>query len=99
MSTIKGTLYYIGKTEQVSDNFSKRDFALEVTEENNGKQWVNHILLQFVQDKCSVLDQFAQGEVVTVEYNLRGRKYEKDGKTRFFNTLNAWKIQADDMPF
>jgi len=30
-----------------------------------------------------------------VQFNLKGRKWDKDGKTSYFNTLQAWKITKE----
>ena len=31
--------------------------------------------------------------MIKVKFNLRGRKWEKDGKTNYFNSLDAWFIE------
>jgi len=40
------------------------------------------------------LDKFNTGQVVTVHFNIRGKSWEKDGKTSYFNSLEAWRIDA-----
>jgi hypothetical protein len=30
-----------------------------------------------------------------VHFNLKGRKWEKDGNTMYFNMLDAWRIEND----
>ena len=41
------------------------------------------------------------GEPVKVSFNVRGRKWEKDGKVNYFSNLEAWrleKVQASTDP-
>jgi len=40
-----------------------------------------------------LLDGVSPGEVIDVEYNLRGRSWENpQGETKYFNSLEVWKI-------
>ena len=49
-----------------------------------------------MQDKCSVLDNFGYGEMVTVGVNLRGREWvNPQGETVYFNTIQGWRIARD----
>jgi hypothetical protein len=45
-----------------------------------------------VQANCSLLDDIQINQLVEVEINLKGRGFEKDGVTRYFNQLEAWKV-------
>lgn len=89
--TIEGRIHHIGETVQVSDRFSKREFVIETKGE-----YPQTVALEFVKDKCTILDQFKVGQNVTCDFNLRGREWEdpKTCKPRWFNTLNAWKMTA-----
>ncbi len=33
------------------------------------------------------------GDEIKVYFNLRGNKYEKDGKVSYFTNLDAWRIE------
>jgi len=90
MYTLKGVLKVIGDTTQVSDSFKKREFV--VTDDSG--QYAQDIQLQAVQDRCEVLDKFKVGERVEVTFFLRGREWTspKDGSVRYFNSLDAWKV-------
>ncbi len=51
--------------------------------------------MEFVQDKCDLLDSFKVGDMISVEYNLKGRKWTNlKGEDVYFNTIQAWKISA-----
>jgi hypothetical protein len=90
---ISGRITEIYQTQQVSDKFKKREFILEVKETNNtGFEFIEYIKFQTVQDKCSILDEINLHDQVKVSFNLRGRKWEKDGQTSYFTNLDAWKI-------
>jgi len=92
---VSAKIYQIGQTQKVSEAFSKREFIVETEE-----QFKQHILLQVVKDKCSVLDQYKVGDNVTVSLNLKGRLWtNKEGKEMCFNTLECWKIsKVTDTP-
>lgn len=87
--TIEGTLKEIHETEKVTATFQKRTFVLEHGDNPN---YLENCLFEFHQVKVDELDKFHEGQRVKVQFNLKGRK-EKNG-TRYFNTLNAWKIEA-----
>ena len=49
--------------------------------------------MQFVQDKCDLLNNFQVGENVKVDINLRGREWTNpQGETVYFNTIQGWRI-------
>lgn len=88
----------IYQTQQVTDKFKKREFILEVKESNNsGFEFVEYIKFQTLQDKCSLLDGLNLNDQVKVSFNLRGRKWEKDGQTSYFTNLDAWKIENEQL--
>ncbi|KYG76926.1 hypothetical protein AWW68_18895 [Roseivirga spongicola] len=90
---VTGRVERIYDTQNVTSSFKKREFVLEYAD---NPQYPEFIKMEFVQDKCGLLDDVKEGQEVTVGINLRGRKYEKDGETRFFNTINAWKIDKGE---
>ena len=90
---ITGNIVVIEQPVQVSATFSKREFVLEVVD--NNPQYSDLIKLEFIQDKCSILDSFKIGQEVTVSINIKGRKWTNpQGEDKYFNTLQAWKINA-----
>lgn len=86
--TIKGQIKVVKETIQVTDSFKKREFVITTNED----KYPQDILFQLSQDKVSLLDTIQVNELVEVEFNLRGRGFEKDGVTRYFNQLEAWKV-------
>jgi len=78
---------------QVSERFKKREFVLELAEEINGNVYTNYAKMQLVQAKCEIIDKFNVGDVLKVSFNIKGTKYEKDGKTNYFSNLDAWRVE------
>lgn len=92
MYTLKGEIKVISDTQQISDSFKKREFVVL----DASGQYPQTIMLQTVQDRCEMLDGFKVGDAVEVTFFLRGREWTnpKDGVVRYFNSLDAWKIEA-----
>ena len=80
-------------TMQVSERFKKREFVLDITEEVNGNAYPNFAKMQAVQNRCEILDNFNEGDMVKVSFNIRGNKWEKDGKVNYITNLDAWRIE------
>lgn len=89
---VVGKIKFIDTTKEVgSSGFKKRDIVV-ITDE----QYPQDIIMQFVQDKCDVLDKFKVGEKVTISINIRGRMWtDPTGKEVYFNTLQGWMIKHD----
>jgi len=91
---INGRLAEKFETQKVSDRFQKREFILEIKSTGaTGYEFVDFIKFQSTQDKCSMLDQVSIDDTVKVSFNLRGRKWEKDGQISYFTNLEAWRIE------
>ncbi len=83
---IIGKVHLIGQTETVGNNgFTKRQIVIETSE-----QYPQKVAIDFVKDKCSILDSYKVGQEVTVDVNVRGSEY--NGK--FYVNLQGWKINA-----
>lgn len=90
---ITGKLIEIYPTNQVSEKFKKREFVLETYEDVNGQTYTNFAKMQAVQNKCDVLDKYKVGYMVTVHFNIKGNKWERDGKVNYISNLDAYKIE------
>lgn len=89
MFKLTGTLKVANATQVISEKFSLRKFV--ITDES---QYPQDIEFQLTQDKCDYLDQYKVGEKIDVSFNLRGREWNSpSGETKYFNTLEAWKIE------
>ena len=87
---------------RVNDRFKKREFVIERTESNGGMEFTDHIKFQLTQDRCDLIENFGINEEIKVNFNIRGNKWERDGKTNYFTNLDAWrieKVQAEQSGF
>lgn len=88
--TISGTIKVVGKTQDVSDKFKKRE--LVITEP--GGQRPSYIPIEFTQDRTSLLDSYKPGEEVTVKCYVNGREWTgRDGVTKYFLSLSGNQIE------
>jgi hypothetical protein len=78
---------------QVSDTFRKRDFVIEKTENQGGKEFIDHIKFQLTQDRCNLIDSINLQDEIRVNFNIRGRRWVKDDNVSYFTNLEAWKIE------
>jgi hypothetical protein len=89
---IKGQVYQVGETQQVTEKFKKREVIL-VTEPSS--QYPQHIKVQFSQDKCDLADTLRVGSDVTFQINLRGKLYtDKSGQPNCITNLEVWKVEG-----
>ncbi len=91
---VSGKLVEIFETVKIKDTFQKREFVLEYA---SNPKYPELVKFEMVQDKCTLLDGFRVGQDVSVEFDLRGRKWtDKQGAVKYFNTLQAWRLSAAD---
>lgn len=85
-----GIIKLIGETKEYGSNgFKKRELVITTQE-----QYPQSILVEFIQDRCELLNTFNVGDVVKVDINLRGREWvNKDGETKYFNSIQGWRIE------
>lgn len=82
----------INDTQQVSDTFKKREFVVEYAE---NPQYPEFIKFETIQANCDQLDAFNVGDQVSVQFNLKGRKWtDPQGNVKYFNSLQAWRIES-----
>ncbi|WP_297791575.1 DUF3127 domain-containing protein [uncultured Eudoraea sp.] len=88
---IQGKVKLIGETKTFGNNgFRKREVVI-TTEE----QYPQHILVEFVQDKCDLLNKHSVGEAVKISINLRGREWTNpQGEVKYFNSVQGWRIES-----
>lgn len=86
---VTGKIKVIGQEQQVSASFRKRELVVTTDE-----QYPQHIMIEFTQDKCDLLNNYRPGEEVKVSINLRGREWvSPQGETRYFNSIQGWRIE------
>lgn len=89
---VVGKVKVINPMQNVSASFQKRELVVTTDE-----QYPQHILVEFTQDKCDLLDRYKVGESVKVSINLRGREWvNPQGETKYFNSIQGWRIEKED---
>ncbi len=86
---VLGNVKVIGNEVQVNPTFKKRELVVTTDE-----TYPQHIMIEFTQDKCDLLSNYAIGEAVKVSINLRGREWQSpQGETKYFNSIQGWRIE------
>jgi hypothetical protein len=91
---ITGKVIDISPVQQVNDKFRKREFVISVAEQSaGGREFIDYIKFQCIQDRCEIIDDSFLETQVKVWFNLKGNKWERDGKVNYFTNLDAWRIE------
>jgi translation initiation factor IF-3 len=86
---VTGRVKVINPEQQVSASFKKRELVVTTDE-----QYPQHIMIEFTQDKCDLLNNYKPGEEVKVSINLRGREWiNPQGEAKYFNSIQGWRIE------
>ena len=87
---VEGKLVEKYDTQTIKDTFKKREFILEFAE---NPQYPEFIKFELIQSNCDQLDSMNVGDEVSVNFNLKGRKWtDPNGEVKYFNSLQAWRI-------
>jgi len=88
---IIGKIKVIGEVETFGTDFTKRNLVVTTNE-----QYPQDLNLEFVKDKCSLLDKYKVGDEVKVGINLRGREWiNPEGVAKYFNSIIGWRIDKE----
>lgn len=87
---VQGKIKMVGETQTFGNNgFRKREVVV-TTEE----QYPQHIMVEFVQDKTDLLNNYNVGQSVKISINLRGREWTNpQGEVKYFNSIQGWRIE------
>ena len=87
---VTGKIKKIDETKTYGSNgFRKRELVLTTDE-----QYPQFLLIEFVQDKCDLLNNFNEGEDVRISINLRGREWQNpQGEIKYFNSIQGWRLE------
>ena len=87
---VAGKIKKIDETKEFGSNgFRKREMVVTTDE-----QYPQMIMIEFIQDKCDLLNTFQPGEDVKVSINIRGREWvNPQGEAKYFNSIQGWRIE------
>jgi hypothetical protein len=84
-----GVIKLKGDVQTFGADFTKRQLVVNTTE-----QYPQFIAIDFVKDKCSLLDSYKVGDSVKVSINLGGREWvNPQGEAKYFNSITGWRIE------
>jgi len=91
---ITGKIKKIDETKTFgASGFRKREMVVTTNE-----QYPQMIMVEFVQDKCDLLNSYKVGQDVKISINLRGREWiNPQGEAVYFNSIVGWRIEADSV--
>ena len=86
---LTGIIKSIGATESKGANGFKIRELIVMTDTDT--QYPQPIKVDFVKDKCELLDKFGEGQSVKVHINLRGSEY----MGKYYVSIQGWKIESN----
>ena len=88
---VTGKIKLIGEAQTFgASGFRKRELVVTTNE-----QYPQMLMVEFVQDKCDLLNSYQVGQDVKVAINLRGREWiNPEGVAKYFNSIQGWRIEA-----
>ncbi len=99
---ITGKILYIYPTQQIaskdgSKTLLKRNVVVDCTrfDPYTGERGVeNTPMMEFTGDRCSELDKFQVGQIVTISFDIQGTRYkDKQGVEQIFTRVRPYRIE------
>jgi hypothetical protein len=81
----RGSFLLIHDIQSFASGFTKREFVI-----STGERYPQQLKFELVKERCAMLDDFAVGDDVVVQFDIRGNEY--NGK--HYVNLSCWKLQA-----
>ena len=87
---VAGKIKVLSDTQTFGNNgFRKRECVITTDE-----QYPQMLMVEFIQDKCDLLNSFKIGDDVKININLRGREWiNPEGVAKYFNAIQGWRIE------
>ncbi len=91
---ITGKLIEKFDTNRISESFQKREFVIETSEDKGDRTFTEQIKFQLTQDRCSLIENYNINDQIKINFDIKGRRWEKEGRVNYFTNLEAWRIEA-----
>jgi len=86
---LQGTIRKIEETQTFKSDFKKRSLILTTDD-----KYPQHVSIDFLQDKTSILDKYKTGDNVNISINIRGKEWiNPEGETKYLNSIVGWRIE------
>ena len=85
-----------GKLKQIDETktFGTSEFRKRECRVTTNEQYPQILPIEFVQDKCDLLDKYKVGDDVTISINLRGSEWTNpQGVVKCFPNIQGWRIE------
>ena len=101
-NTITGKAHRITPTVEIRSkdgqaSFKKRELTLDATRYNpytGEREFENFPTIEFGGDKCALLDNISEGDIVTVSFDLSGTSYkDAQGTEKWFQRIRGYKVE------
>lgn len=79
--------------------FTKREIVLDCTRYDaitGERGYENTPVFEFTGERCSMLDTFQIGQIVTISFDVQGSKSTQGD--RYFNSVRGFKIELKQIP-
>lgn len=104
---ITGTVLETGAAQTFNSKngtlYTKRDLVITVRKFDqytgqSADEVGNTPKFTFMGDKCQRLDGINVGDIVTIHFDIVGRKYEKDGRTEYITDFRPIAVDVMNQP-
>lgn len=101
-NTITGRIRKITPVQEITGKsgktFAKRTLVLDAARydtHTGEKKYDNYPSFEFSGEAMNILDNFNEGDAVTVSYDINGREFEDPNthEVKYFNTIRGYKIE------
>ena len=101
-NTITGRIRKITPVQEIKRasraTFAKRTLVLDAARydtHTGEKKYDNYPSFEFSGEAMNILDNFNEGDAVTVSYDINGREFEDPNthEVKYFNTIRGYKIE------
>ena len=89
---LTGRVAEVYPVNRISERFRKREFVIEHKDSSSKQVYVDYIKFQLTQDRCEIIDESWLRQEVTVTFNIRGNRWEKNGVANYITNLNALSV-------
>lgn len=90
---ITGKLIEKFDVQRISESFQKREFVIETSDNKGDRTFTEQIKFQLTQDRCSLVENYNINDQIKINFDIKGRRWEKDGRVNYFTNLEAWRVE------
>lgn len=87
---IVGKLYKKFDAQNITETFSKREFILL---DDSKPSYPQYIKFELYNNSMALIDAIEENSKIVVDFDIRGREYQKNGVTSYFNSLVAYSVK------